>query len=122
MCITVEELMKFVDHSIQLIELSAMSEKMFKRLVKAVVDVERALMVVDAGMHANEEFFLLENGSEQKNLWGINLHPDKFGSEDFIAFDSMINIRPRQGNRSRSVDNHETQKLIRNIVNKLVTL
>jgi hypothetical protein len=96
MCITVEELMKFVDHSIQLIELSAMSEKMFKRLVKAVVDVERALMVVDAGMHANEEFFLLENGSEQKNLWGINLHPDKFGSEDFIAFDSMINIRPHQ--------------------------
>ena len=53
---------------------------MFERLVKAVVDIEREIMVVDSGLHADEEFYLLENGSLQKDLWGINLHPDQFGS------------------------------------------
>ncbi len=113
--------MKIVLHTISNGELSEMSEKMFERLVKAVIDVERKIMAVDAGMHADEEFLLLENGSEQHNLWGINLHPDKFGSDEFIVFDSMINIRPRQGNRSRGVDNPEVQKLIISIVHKLVT-
>jgi hypothetical protein len=112
--------MKIVQHSISNTELSEMAEKMFERLVKAVIDVEREIMVVDAAMHADEEFLLLEDGSEQHNLWGFNLHPDKYGIDDFIVFDSMINIRPRQGNRSRGVDNPEIQKRIRKIVHNLV--
>ena len=51
--------------------------------------------------HADEEYLLLENGSEQKNLWGINIFPEQIGNSDFIVFDSMINLRPNEGNRSR---------------------
>ena len=112
--------MKTVVTTISIMDLSEMAEKMFERLVKAVVDIERGIMVVDAGLHADEELLLLDSGSEQKNLWGINLHLVKFGSEEFIGFDSMINLRPRDGNRSRSVDNPVTQEQIRRIVNKLV--
>ena len=50
-----------------------MSEKMYDRLVKAVIDIEKQVMVVDAELHVDEEALLLEEGSEQKNLWGINL-------------------------------------------------
>ncbi len=101
-------------------ELKVMSAKMFESLVKAVVDVEKKIMVVDAEMHADQEEVLLEQGSEQYNLWGINLHPDFFGTEDFIEFDSMINIRSSQGNRSRGVENVATQKIIRLLVDKFV--
>lgn len=80
-----------------------MAEKMYGTLVKADVDIVRNILVVDMEMHADGEAYLLENGSKQSDLWGINLHPDKFGTDEFIEFDSMINIRPRQSNPSRGV-------------------
>ena len=101
-------------------ELKLMSAKMFESLVKAVVDIEKQIMIVDAEMHADQEEVLLKQGSEQSNLWGINLHPDFFGTDEFIEFDSMINIRSSQGNRSRGVENIATQKVIRLLVDKLV--
>jgi hypothetical protein len=100
-------------------ELRQMAEKMFGNLVKAVVDVEKGIMAVDADLHADEEAFLLNEGSEQKNLWGINLYPEMEG-EDFVEFDSMINLRPSQNNRSCSVENLEIQKKILEIVDTLV--
>jgi len=96
-----------------------MSAKMFGNLVKAVVDVKKEIMAVDAELHADEEALLLENGSEQKNLWGINIYPEMEGS-DFVEFDSMINLRPSQNNRSRGVEDIEIQKSILKIVNKLI--
>ncbi len=87
-----EKNMKLVDEKISLDELKIMSEKMFNSLVKAVVDIEKQVMVVDAEFHADQEHFLLENyQSKQKDLWGINLHPSKFPEEEWIEFDSMIN-------------------------------
>lgn len=101
-------------------ELEEMAENMYGELVKAVVDVEKRTMVVDAGLHADEEQLLLESGSRQNDLWGINLYPDSFGDDDFIEFDSMINIRPAQGNRSRSVEDASTRNLIVEIVGAIV--
>ena len=96
-----------------------MSGKMFGNLVKAVVDVEKEIMAIDADLHADEEALLLEKGSEQKNLWGINIYPEMKGP-DFVEFDSMINLRPSQNNRSRGVEDVAMQKCILKIVEKLV--
>ncbi len=111
--------MKIVVDEISREELAEMSKKMFGNLVKAVVDIEKGTMAVDASLHADEETLLLEDGSKQKDLWGINLYPEIKG-EDFVEFDSMINLRPAQGNRSRGVDNVEIQKKILEVVNELV--
>ena len=111
--------MKIIDKDITMSELKEMSAKMFGNLVKAVVDVKKEIMAVDADLHADEEALLLEQGSEQKNLWGINLYPELTGS-DFVEFDSMINLRPSQNNRSRGVEDVEIQKTILKIVEKLV--
>jgi hypothetical protein len=93
---------------------------MYDPLVKAVVDIRQKLLVIDAEMHADEEAYLLENGSHQEDLWGINLYPDQFGADGFIEFDSMINIRPRQNNSSRSVEDLGLQQKIRDIVSEVV--
>jgi len=111
--------MQIIKDKISVQELKRMSQKMFDNLVKAVVDIEKEIMAVDADLHADEEKLLLENGSKQVDLWGINIYPDKEGG-DFIEFDSMINIRPSQNNRTRSVDNPKIIGKIVNIVNKLV--
>lgn len=111
--------MKIVKDQISIIELRQMAQAMFGNLVKAVVDVEKEIVVINGELHADEESHLLENGSEQKNLWGINLYPE-VDNENWIEFDSMINLRPSQGNRTRGIENPEIRQKIREIVNKLV--
>jgi len=111
---------KVVKEKISIEELKDMSKKMFGRLVKAVVDVEQETMVVDAELHADQESLLLERGSKQVDLWGINIYPNKMGDDKWIEFDSMINIRPSWGNSSRGVDDPKVQEKIIKIVNRLV--
>jgi hypothetical protein len=111
--------MQIVTKNITVQELKEMSSKMFDNLIKAVVDVKKEIMAIDADLHADEEKLLLENGSKQTDLWGINIYPNEKGDK-FIEFDSMINIRPYQNNRTRGVDNPKIREKIVEIVNKLI--
>lgn len=86
--------------------------------IKAVVDINKEIIAVDSPMHYDCEQLLLENGSNQTDLWGINLYLDSDDINDLVEFDSMINIRPAQGNRSRGVENPETQAKIKEVVAK----
>ena len=88
-------------------------------MVKAVVDTDQRFLAIDANMHADLEQLLLENGSSQSNLWGINLYPAD-PDTDFIEFDSMINIRPRQGNRSRDVADPAIRAQITEVVHQWI--
>lgn len=111
--------MKIIDDNISISELSEMSRRMFGGLVKAVVDINKNLIAVDAAMHSDLENILIDNGSKQDDVWGINLYPELTGG-DFIEFDSMINVRPRLNNFSRSIESKDLQKKIVDIVNKCI--
>ena len=111
--------MKTVENDISIKELKDMSSKMFGNLVKAVVDVQEGVLVVDAELYSDEEAYLLQLGSKQEDLWGINIYPD-LEKEERIEFDSMINLRPSRNNNSRGVDNEEIQKKILEIVNSKI--
>ena len=113
--------MQIVRRPITVSSLRTMAEGMFGNLVKAVVDIDQGIMAVDGEMHADEEALLIGEGSRQGSLWGINLFPAQFGTPRFIEFDSVINIRPRQRNRTRSVDDAATRASITTIVERLVT-
>lgn len=111
--------MKIVTETLLLDELKQMAADTFGDLVKAVIDVDRGFIAVDAELHSDLEALLLENGSKQKNLWGINFYPEMQGNE-FIEFDSMINMRPSQGNRSRGIENEEMRRKIIEIAAKRI--
>ena len=111
--------MKILRDKISIQELKEMAKNMFGDLVKAVVDVEKRIIAIDAELHSDEEALLLEDGSKQENLWGINIYPEN-KKEELIEFDSMINLRPSQGNRSRGIDNIEIRKIIIGIVNEII--
>ncbi len=100
-------------------ELRKMATDTFGDLVKAVVDVKLAIMAIDAELHADEEALLIDNGSDQNDLWGINLYPE-MGGPDFIEYDSMINLRPSRGNRGRGVEDPEVRSQIHKIVADLI--
>lgn len=112
--------MEIIRERISLDHLRLMAEDRFGDLVKAVVDIDRRIMAVSADLHADEEAALLDDGSSQANLWGINLYPTDYGTEGWIEFDSMINVRPGQGNRTRSVDDPTTRQRIVSVVDELV--
>jgi len=111
--------MKIIENKLTRNELKEIAERVFGDFVKAVVDVRKRILVVDAELHADQESFLLQNGSKQEHLWGINLYPEAKG-DDFVEFDSMINVRPSQGNRSRTIDDPNVRKQIIDLVNDLV--
>jgi len=105
--------------SVRKADLGTMAQQQFGDMVKAVVDVEQRIMAIGGELHSDEEAILLEQGSLQKNLWGINLYPERPVPE-WIEFDSMINVRPSGGNRSRYVERAEIRDAVTAIVNRLV--
>jgi hypothetical protein len=104
---------------ITLDELQRLAPGRFRDFVKGVVDLKRGVLLIDADLHADQEAALLADGSTQRDLWGINLYPH-LDDPDWIEFDSMINLRPSFGNRSRGVDDAPTQDAIRALVASLV--
>lgn len=110
---------RLVSDGITRAELTQLAEERFGDMVKAVVDVTRRVMVVGGELHADQEAMLLDDGSCQADLWGINLYPAEAG-DGFIEFDSMINVRPSAGNRSRSVEDPSLRRLLTEIAQSLV--
>lgn len=104
-------------------ELKRIAQELYGDFVKAVVDVAQGVMAVGAEFHADEEVVLIEQeGSSREHTWGINIWPDKEGTGEFIQFDSMINLKPSFGNRTRGVDNEQVQDKIRDIVSRLLPI
>jgi uncharacterized protein DUF5674 len=100
-------------------ELAEIAAQGFGDMVKAVVDVRRDVVAVGGELHSDEEAALLDDGSLQADLWGINLYPSE-QTDGWIEFDSMINVRPSQGNRSRSVEDDALRADIVRILRSLV--
>lgn len=111
--------MQIITTSVDRNVLKTLAAERFGDMVKAVVDIDRGIMAIGGELHADEEQILLEQGSKQENLWGINIYPDVL-TADWLEFDSMINLRPSQGNRSRGVDDLALQERIRSVVSSLV--
>jgi len=111
---------KIIKDKITKQQLHELALERFGDMTKAVVDVNLKIMAVGGELHSDEEALLIQTGSKQENLWGINLYPD-LPNDDFLEFDSMINLRPSQGNKSRSVEDAKIQEQIKTIVYELCT-
>ena len=88
-------------------------------MIKAVVDIDKAIMAIDAELHSDLESHLIVQGSKQHDLWGINLFLNKVKPE-WIDFTALINIRPSMGNRSMIIQDDNIKKKIAAIVYRLV--
>lgn len=111
--------MEIILDKIHINEIKRLTLEGFGDFIKAVVDIKKEIMVIDAELHSDEESLLLENGSQQSDLWGINIYFDK-NENVSIEFDSLINIRPRQGNLSRDIEDIVVREKIKQIVLKMI--
>ncbi len=113
-------IIKIIKTSIKKSELAQMANEEFGDIVKAVIDVRQEIMALGGELHSDEEVLLSEQEqSKREDTWGINFYPKK-AENDWIEFDSMINIKPHLGNRSRDVESPAIRERIRMVVKKLV--
>ena len=110
---------KLIDSKIDRDELKRLVDEGFKDMVKYVVDVKNRRIAIGGELHADEEQLLLENGSEQKDIWGANYYPGK-GETGCIEYTSLINIRPSQGNNSMEIANEDLREKIKEITFDLI--
>ena len=92
----------------------------FKTLTKAVVDIKKGLIALDGELHADLERLLIEDGSLQEDLWGINIYPHR--KEEPVEYSALINVRPHQNNFSMEIEDHETRKKIGITIERLIKL
>ncbi|MBD2093237.1 hypothetical protein H6F67_25670 [Microcoleus sp. FACHB-1515] len=90
--------------------------RMFGNYIKLAVDVERSILAGGGESHAECEAVLLSVDSMQQNIWGAGLNLKTHQ----IEYDSIINIRPSQGNRSMVIQDASIRSRINEIINQLI--
>lgn len=106
--------MQIIDKKINREKLQNIANNTFGNMVKCVVDIEKNILAADSELHADLEAYLIEKGSNRKDLWGINLYP-KEKKENFIEFNSLINVRPSQNNKGIEIED-------KNIIKKIIAI
>lgn len=107
---------------IEIIEKKATKEQIDRMMqtlgtyIKLAVDIELGILSGGGVLHADCESVLLENGSQQENIWGADWNP----SSQQVTFESLINIRPRQNNPSLEVLDPEIRQQISEITLKIL--
>jgi hypothetical protein len=85
-------------------------------MIKIAVDIRREILAGGGEMHADCERLLLEDGSEQDDIWGANWYP----REKRVEFEALINIRPLLGNRSLVIQNQEIRNSVEMITKAML--
>lgn len=84
--------------------------------IKVAVDIRQGILAGGGILHADCEAALLEAGCRQEDIWGADWIPD----EREVKFEALINIRPRQGNRSMVIQDPVTRGKVEKIVRDLL--
>jgi hypothetical protein len=88
----------------------------YEKMIKIVVDIRLRILSGGGEMHSDCETVLLDSGSEQDDLWGANWYP----AEKRIEFESLINIRPRQGNRNILIQDETIRQQVEAITREIL--
>jgi len=110
---------KIVTEPITRAEAKEIAKEFYVEMVKGVVDVEKGIIALGGEYHMDANTILVENGSEQKNLWGFNFYPDKTGDEQ-IEYKALVNIRPVHGNSVMEIQDENLRTAMRVIIRKLI--
>ena len=110
---------RIIKNPITRAEAKEIAKEFYVEMVKGVVDVEKGIIALGGEYHMDANTILVENGSEQKNLWGFNFYPDKTGDEQ-IEYKALVNIRPVHGNSVMEIQDENLRTAMRVIIRKLI--
>jgi len=111
---------KIIDKKITESELREIAKDFYVEMVKGVVDIKREIIAMGGEYHMDANVVLIENGSKQQDIWGFNWYFDKKGNER-IEYVSLINIRPKQNNRTMEVQDISLRDRMKGIILKYLS-
>ncbi len=104
-----------VEKSVPAGELRELAKEFYYPMIKGVVDIEKEIVAFGGEYHIDANQKLIEQDSEQKNIWGFNVYLDR-PRNDWIEYISLINIRPTQGNAGMEISNPGIRDRMKKIV------
>jgi len=111
--------MQFIDKPVKIKDIWSKRTTKFSGMIKIAVDIDEEWIVLDDELHADCEAALLGKGSQQENIWGANIYPEKQG-DDFLDYIAFINIRPSQNNLSMEILDPLIRDRIKQIIQRLL--
>ena len=100
-------------------EVRALATEWYGTMIKGTVDIVENKVAIGGDYHLETYELLIKDGSNHANIWGFNIRFDE-GGKDLLEFDSLVNIKPALGNKSRSVENPEIIKKATEIINSWI--
>ena len=98
-------------------EVRRLADETFGDMVKIVVDVDKGSLAAGGMLHADSEALLIEEASEQSNLWGANYFPNKDqGSR--LEYTALINIRPEDEDPDQYLRSESLREKVREAVER----
>ena len=85
-------------------------------IIKLAVDIKRRVLAAGCLFHIDCAEELVTDGSQQRDIWGANIYPQ----DGKIDFDSLINIRPKDNNRSIEIQIPEIRESVEEVIKKLL--
>jgi hypothetical protein len=101
------------------LDLDSLAQTSYGDMVKGVVDINKKILVLGGDLHADCEDMLLQQGSKQIDLWGFNIYPAK-NKENRLHYESLINIRPKQGNFQIEIKDEKLRQQIKLVIDSLI--
>lgn len=108
-----------VDESVSLADLSNLAKRMYGKMIKGVVDIEKEKVAFGGEYHIEANMKLIDQGSEQKDLWGFNINLNE-PKDSWIEYVSLINIRPAVGNRNMEVQDNNIRIRMKKIIDSKI--
>ena len=112
---------KILQEKIGIGEVKKLADFWYGTMIKGAVDIERGQVALGGDYHIEDSELLTSQGSKFTDIWGFNIRFEE-KPEGVLEFDSMVNIKPNLGNRSRNIGNEEILKKATEIISKFIDL
>lgn len=110
---------KIIKEKISKEELEKIAEENFGNMIKGAVDIEKKIVALGGELHIDASEKLIQTGSEQQDIWGFNIYIDR-PRENWLEFNSLINIKPAADNRSADIEKEDVKNKIKEIISEII--
>ena len=112
---------KILDKKINIDEVKKLADIWYGTMIKGAVDIEGERVALGGDYHIEDSELLTSIGSKFEDVWGFNIRFEE-NPNGVLEFDSMVNIKPDFGNRSRNINNEEVVKKATEIILRFIDL
>lgn len=112
---------QILNNKISIDEAKKLADGWYGTMIKGCVDIEQSRVALGGDYHIESSELLTKSGSKFEDVWGFNIRFEE-NPDGVLEFDSMVNLKPNFGNRSRGINNQEVSNKAREVIYNFIDL